>query len=103
MATNDNEFTDYIISHTTSGGVTVNDTMTHAFDPAIPFGGVNQSGIGKGYGKFGFLEMTNARAVVYQSPELPNDEFFKPPYEGKAEIILGSLKQLPSYTAKVRA
>ncbi|GET28692.1 aldehyde dehydrogenase family protein [Prolixibacter sp. SD074] len=89
---NDNEFTDYIISHTTSGGVTVNDVMTHAFDPAMPFGGVNQSGIGKGYGKYGFLEMTNARAVVYQSPELPNDEFFKPPYEGKAETILGSLK-----------
>lgn len=89
---NDSEFTEYIIGHTTSGGVTVNDLMTHAFDPAIPFGGVNESGIGKGYGKFGFLEMTNARAVVYQSPDLPNDEFFKPPYEGKAEIILGSLK-----------
>ena len=66
--------------------------MLHAFDPAIPMGGVNNSGIGKGYGKYGFLELTNARAIVYQSPEVPNDEFFKPPYEGKAEIILGGLK-----------
>lgn len=89
---NDNEFTDYIIRHTTSGGITVNDVMLHAFDPAIPMGGVNNSGIGKGYGKYGFLELTNARAIVYQSPEVPNDEFFKPPYEGKAEIILGGLK-----------
>ena len=89
---NESEFTDYIIRNTTSGGITVNDVMVHAFDPAIPFGGVNQSGIGKGYGKYSFLEFTNARAVVYQSSEAPNDEFFKPPYEGKAEIILGTLK-----------
>lgn len=88
----DDEFTDYIIRNTTSGGVTVNDTMTHAFDPAIPFGGVNQSGIGKGYGKYGFQELSNARAVVYQSPDFPNDEFFKPPYAGKTEIILEGLK-----------
>lgn len=89
---NDNEFTDYIIRNTTAGGTTVNDVMLQAYDPAIPMGGVNNSGIGKGYGKQGFLELTNARAVVYQSPEVPNDEFFKPPYKGKAEIILEGLK-----------
>lgn len=88
----DTDFTDYIIRNTTAGGTTVNDVMLHAFDPAIPMGGVNNSGIGKGYGKHGFLELTNARAVVYQSPEVQNDEFFKPPYQGKAEIILGGLK-----------
>jgi aldehyde dehydrogenase (NAD+) len=89
---NDSKFTDYIIGNTTSGGTTVNDVMIHAFDPAIPMGGVNNSGIGKGYGKYGFLELTNARTVVYQSAEVPNDTFFRPPYNGKAEIILQRLK-----------
>jgi aldehyde dehydrogenase (NAD+) len=89
---NNAEFTDYIIRNTTAGGTTVNDVMIHAFDPAIPMGGVNNSGIGKGYGKYGFLELTNARTVVYQADAVPNDEFFRPPYEGKAEIISQGLK-----------
>jgi aldehyde dehydrogenase (NAD+) len=89
---NDAEFTNYIINNTTAGGTTVNDVMIHAFDPAIPMGGVNNSGIGKGYGKYGFEELTNARTVVYQADAVANDEFFKPPYKGKADIILQGLK-----------
>lgn len=79
---NDAEFTNYIIRNTTAGGTTVIDViMPHAFDPAIPMGSVNNSGVGRGYGKYGFLELTNARAVAYQPQEVSTDTFFKPPYE----------------------
>ena len=37
---------DYILSHTLSGGVTINDTMIHAGVDNAPFGGVGNSGSG---------------------------------------------------------
>jgi hypothetical protein len=33
----------------------------------------------KGYGKYEFLELTNACSVAHQPQEIPNDTFFKPP------------------------
>ncbi|WP_437919655.1 aldehyde dehydrogenase family protein [Sphingobacterium sp. LRF_L2] len=83
----DKAFTDYILQHTSSGGVAVNDVMIQAFDPGIPFGGVNNSGIGKGYGIHGFLELVNAKTILYQAADAPEEEFLKAPYDGKIDII----------------
>ena len=33
-------------------------------NPALPFGGVNNSGIGRSYGHHGWLKFTNERAVM---------------------------------------
>lgn len=82
-----NDFSDYILQHTTAGGTVINDVMIQAFDPALPFGGVNNSGIGKGYGKYGFQELTNARTVVRASSSSSQDTFLKAPYDGKIEMI----------------
>lgn len=53
-----------ILSETTSGGVTVNGWSTHAFDFALPFGGVGNSGSGHYRGVYGFRELSHARAVT---------------------------------------
>ncbi|KHJ81772.1 hypothetical protein OESDEN_18540 [Oesophagostomum dentatum] len=42
------------LRETSSGGVTVNDTMEHAFVSTLPFGGVGNSGMGRITGKYGF-------------------------------------------------
>ncbi|KAK3168341.1 hypothetical protein OEA41_004788 [Lepraria neglecta] len=55
---------DYILSHTLSGGVTINDIMMHAGVANAPFGGVGNSGRGAYHGKYGFEAFTHRRTVV---------------------------------------
>lgn len=69
-----------VLSDTRNGDVTVNDCGAHFYNPNLPFGGVNNSGIGKTHGHFGFMEFTNARGVVRQNRLLPVTDFFLPPY-----------------------
>lgn len=61
---NNEKFIERFIGETSSGGVTVNDILTHATEASgLPFGGVNDSGIGVYHGEFGFRELSHARAV----------------------------------------
>ncbi len=57
---------DYFLQNTTAGGTVINDFMIHYANPHLPFGGVNNSGIGKSHGYYGFQEFTNERAVMRQ-------------------------------------
>jgi coniferyl-aldehyde dehydrogenase len=59
---------DYVLHHTTAGGVTVNDLAVHAFSTSMGFGGVGHSGMGryKG-GRVGFEAFTNPKSVFRQS------------------------------------
>jgi coniferyl-aldehyde dehydrogenase len=49
----DEEAVEKVLSETTSGGVTVNDTMLHIAQDDMPFGGVGPSGMGHYHGKEG--------------------------------------------------
>ena len=55
---------DYVINHTSAGGTCINDNLVHITQPNLPFGGVNNSGIGKSMGYYGFKEFSNERAVL---------------------------------------
>lgn len=60
----DDEFIEDVLLNTSSGGVTVNSIMLHYMEKGLPFGGVNQSGIGRCKGIFGFKELSNSRSVL---------------------------------------
>jgi aldehyde dehydrogenase (NAD+) len=76
----DRNFDDYILSRTSAGGVCVNDCLIHFMNHELPFGGVNNSGIGKSHGKFGFLEFSNPKAVLKQRVGNPALKPLYPPY-----------------------
>ena len=57
---------DKILSRTSSGGVTVNGFFSHYLENQLPFGGVNQSGIGSYHGVFGFKAFSHERAIYIQ-------------------------------------
>jgi aldehyde dehydrogenase (NAD+) len=57
---------DRILSRTSSGGVTVNGVFSHYLENHLPFGGVNQSGMGSYHGEFGFRAFSHERAVYVQ-------------------------------------
>jgi aldehyde dehydrogenase (NAD+) len=52
-----------ILSRTSSGGVTVNGVFSHYLENQLPFGGVNQSGMGSYHGVFGFKAFSHERAI----------------------------------------
>jgi aldehyde dehydrogenase (NAD+) len=63
----DNQETiDKLLSRTSSGGVTVNGFFSHYLENKLPFGGVNQSGMGSYHGYFGFKAFSHERSVYMQ-------------------------------------
>ncbi|WP_338440691.1 aldehyde dehydrogenase family protein, partial [uncultured Aquabacterium sp.] len=87
-----------LIEQTSSGGVAINHCVLHYAHGNLPFGGVNNSGIGSAHGEYGFKAFSHERAVLKSGPVLMAKLFF-PPYTGfKQKIIrwtVDSLK-LPS-------
>lgn len=53
-----------ILRETHSGGVCINEVMTHTLVDDMPFGGVGPSGMGHYHGKEGFLSFSKAKGVV---------------------------------------
>lgn len=71
----------YVLDHTLSGGVSLNEAMFHAAMLDAPFGGVGASGMGCYQGREGFLEFSHIR-TVYKAPDYdPRGEWgMLPPY-----------------------
>jgi aldehyde dehydrogenase (NAD+) len=65
---------------TSSGALIFNDCLLQYTHPNIPFGGVNNSGIGKAHGQFGFQSFSNEKPIIKQMPKWANTYFFHPPY-----------------------
>jgi aldehyde dehydrogenase (NAD+) len=69
-----------ILSETSAGGVCVNDCGIHFLHHNLPFGGVNNSGIGKSHGYYGFLAFSNEKPVLRQKSGFTSVRVFYPPY-----------------------
>jgi len=71
--------TKYILNNTRAGNTCINHNAVNFFNTNLPFGGSNNSGIGKAHGRYGFEAFSNARAVLKQ--HIPNAlELLMPPY-----------------------
>ncbi|MCI4671683.1 MAG: aldehyde dehydrogenase family protein [Bacteroidia bacterium] len=53
-----------VLQHTRSGGFALNELMITSINPKLPFGGVNNSGIGKSNGRRSFEDFSNERGVM---------------------------------------
>jgi coniferyl-aldehyde dehydrogenase len=76
-----------VLERTTAGGVSVNDTVMHFAQSALPFGGVGPSGMGAYHGRAGFLALSKAKPVLYQA-RWTSMRFMRPPYRGMADFIV---------------
>jgi|UPI000406DA8B aldehyde dehydrogenase (NAD+) len=71
---------EFVLKNTTAGGTSINETLLHITNPDLPFGGVNNSGIGKTHGFYGFTAFSNERAVLHQRVGLTSIKMIYPPY-----------------------
>ncbi|OCS85160.1 aldehyde dehydrogenase family protein [Caryophanon tenue] len=63
MFSKDEQFQQDVLKRTSSGGVTINGIALHNTHISLPFGGVNNSGLGNFHGIHGFKTFSHSRAV----------------------------------------
>lgn len=78
---------DRVISHTSAGGVCVNQVLMHLALADLPFGGVGPSGMGAYHGKAGFDTFTHHKPVL-QKPTKPDPPVMYPPYKTWKQKLL---------------
>jgi coniferyl-aldehyde dehydrogenase len=83
----------WVLDHTLSGGVSINDVVMHPALHDAPFGGVGASGMGHYHGQEGFLEFSHARSVYSAGGHDPRREWgMLPPYSDQfAQMIRGAI------------
>jgi aldehyde dehydrogenase (NAD+) len=75
----DEAATEAFLSQIGAGDTLINDVLVHFGNPYLPFGGFNQSGIGKTHGFWGFKAFSHERAVMRQ-PKRTLARLLYPPY-----------------------
>jgi len=85
--TGDDGTAERIIERTSSGAVSVNQTLVHAAVPELPFGGVGPSGMGAYHGEFSFDTFSHHRAVLSR-PTKPDPPIMYPPSTRWKEAII---------------
>ncbi|MFZ5724149.1 MAG: coniferyl aldehyde dehydrogenase [Pseudomonadota bacterium] len=70
---------EFVETHTHSGGMCINETLSHVGIDDLPFGGVGPAGMGRYHGKEGFITLSNARAVLHK-PKFYAVKYFLPPF-----------------------
>jgi len=82
----------WVLDHTLSGGVSINDVVMHPALHDAPFGGVGASGIGHYHGHEGFLEFSHARSVYSAGSHDPRREWgMLPPYSDQFAQMIRSV------------
>lgn len=84
-------FREYILQNTSAGGVCINECILQFTHPNLPFGGVNNSGIGKSHGYYGFLAFSNEKPVLRQKSGWAGPYLLHPPYTKRMKKIVDVL------------
>ncbi|MGO4547313.1 aldehyde dehydrogenase [Paenibacillus sp. 2TAB23] len=80
-----------VMNRISFGGGCINDTILHASNPHLPFGGVGTSGVGAYHGKHSFDVFSHQKSILRKSGKFELGLVF-PPYDGKLERIKKLLK-----------
>lgn len=75
-----------VLGRVRSGGVCVNDTVTHILGSSMPFGGLGESGLGAYHGRAGFEAFTHHRSVLRRSLAVDPPLRYPPPRMGLASL-----------------
>ncbi len=85
-----------LLKRTTSGGVTVNDTMLHFLQDGSPFGGSGESGMGAYHAREGFGTFSHHKSVFTQRGALgfTGTKLLYPPYGKVSSLLLRLMRRI---------
>jgi aldehyde dehydrogenase (NAD+) len=92
LFTADRALQERVLAETRSGGVCINDTISHIIGNDLPFGGMGESGMGTYHGRAGFECFSHRRAVL-RRPFWIDPSFRYPP----PKAPLATLKRVMRY------
>ncbi len=84
-------FIDEIKNQTSSGSVVVNEMLIHILHPNLPFGGVNNSGIGTSTGYAGFKDFSHMKPILKVNRFLSPSKFLNYPYNSTTQKVIDFL------------
>jgi aldehyde dehydrogenase (NAD+) len=82
----------HVIKKTKAGGTVINNSNIHYGNHELPFGGINNSGVGKSHGYFGFKAFSNERAIMKQHTFGISELLFPPYTDFKNKIAALTVK-----------
>ncbi|KAK2438859.1 aldehyde dehydrogenase family 3 member H1 [Trifolium repens] len=90
LFTNNEQLKKDYVDKISSGGMLINDAVVHVATRGLPFGGVEESGMGCYHGKFSFDSFSHKKAVLYKS--FDSDPSIRyPPYTPEKEKMLRAI------------
>jgi len=76
-----------ITQETSSGGMVINEVKSHFLNLKVPFGGVNNSGIGRSHGYAGFRAFSNDKTML-ENGRLSTLKIIFPPYNNVTKKLI---------------
>lgn len=76
-----------ITNETSSGGMVINEVKSHFLNLNVPFGGINNSGIGRSHGHAGFIAFSNEKTML-ENGKLSTLKVIFPPYNSITKKII---------------
>lgn len=83
-----------VLSATSSGAMCINECAVHFLNNHLPFGGVNNSGVGSAHGHFGFLAFSHLKPVMKQRNGFTSVKPLYPPYTKVAKRLMDLLLKM---------
>lgn len=80
---------DHIVAQTSAGDTCVNHNLVHFLHLNLPFGGANNSGIGKSHGFFGFQAFSHQRSILTDKFSIVHWLF--PPYTQSVKSLIRAI------------
>ena len=81
-----------LTEETSSGALVFNDCVIHHTNPHLPFGGINNSGLGSYHGKYGFDAFSHEKAILKSSSWSPF-RLILPPYTKRKHSLVNMIKK----------
>lgn len=85
---NDKDFIARCRERIATGGLVVNDVLSHYVHPHLPFGGISTSGLGRAHGEAGFRAFSNEVSVLESGPGPAGAELFATPYTKLKRLLI---------------
>jgi aldehyde dehydrogenase (NAD+) len=83
-----------IMGATSSGAVCINESAAHFLNNHLPFGGVNNSGMGSTHGYYGFVAFSHLKPVMKQRNGLTTLKPLYPPYTALGKQLMNALLKM---------